>query len=144
MTLTKTKLTILALLALFLAPLGVQAEGLIADQIFKGDNEIVVTFAQKVDRAVAEDVKNYTVFEEPDPDIRLVLESATLSEDGTVASLIFQDPLNTAMTHVVSIKGLAGVDKTTFTVSKSYLGYLFGILLSALLINNFSIICAFV
>ncbi|MFT5729890.1 MAG: electron transport complex protein RnfA [Desulforhopalus sp.] len=137
MTLTKTKITILALLALFLAPLGVQAEGLIADQTFKGDNEIVVTFAQKIDKAVAEDVTNYTAFEEPDPDIRLVLETATLSEDGTVASLMFQDPLNTAQTHIVSVKGLAGIEKTTFKVSKSYLGYLFSILLSALLINNF-------
>lgn len=137
MTLTKTKITILALLALFLAPLSVQAEGLIAEQTFKGDNEIVVTFAQEVDKAVAEDVTNYTVFEEPDPDIRLVLETATLSDNGKVASLQFKDALNTAMTHVVSIKGLEGIEKTTFKVSKSYLGYLFGILLSALLINNF-------
>ena len=137
MTLTKTKITILALLALFLAPFHVQAEGLIAEQTFKGDNEIVVTFAQEVEKAVAEDVTNYTVFEEPDPDIRLVLETATLSEDGKVVSLMFQDPLNTAQTHVVVVKGLAGIEKTTFKVSKSYLGYLFGILLSALLINNF-------
>ena len=137
MTLTKTKITILALLALFLAPFHVQAEGLIAEQTFKGDNEIVVTFAQEVEKAVAEDVTNYTVFEEPDPDIRLVLETATLSEDGKVVSLMFKDPLNTAQTRVVVVKGLAGIEKTTFKVSKSYLGYLFGILLSALLINNF-------
>ena len=137
MTLTKTKITILALLALFLGPLSLQAEGLIVDQTFKGDNEIVVTFAQEVDRAVAEDVTNYTVFEEPDPDIRLVLETATLSEDGTVVSLMFQDPLNTVQTHIISVKGLAGIEKTTFKVSKSYLGYLFSILISALLINNF-------
>ena len=137
MTLTKTKISILALLALFLAPFIVQAEGLIAEQTFKGDNQIVVTFAQEVDRAVAEDVANYTVFEEPDPDIRLVLETATLSEDSTVVSLMFQDALNTIQTHVVSIKGLAGIEKTTFKVSKSYLGYLFSILISALLINNF-------
>lgn len=137
MTLTKTKITILALLALFLAPFVVQAEGLIAEQTFKGDNQIVVTFAEEVDRAVAEDVANYTVFEEPDPDIRLVLETATLSEDSKVVSLMFQDALNTVQTHVVSIKGLAGIEKTTFKVSKSYLGYLFSILISALLINNF-------
>lgn len=137
MTLTKTKISILALLALFLAPFNVQAEGLIAEQTFKGDNEIVVTFAQEVDRTVAEDVTNYTVYEEPDPDIRLVLETSTLSEDGKVASLMFKDALNTAQTHVVEVKGIGGVDKTTFKVSKSYLGYLFGILLSALLINNF-------
>jgi len=137
MSLIKTKIALLALLALFIAPFAAQAEGLIADQAFNGDNEIVVTFAQKVDKAVAEDVTNYTAFEEPDPDIRLVLETATLSEDGTVASLMFQDPLNTAQTHIVSVKGLGGIEKTTFKVSKSYLGYLFGILLSALLINNF-------
>ncbi|BHH85043.1 electron transport complex protein RnfA [Desulforhopalus sp. 52FAK] len=137
MTLTKTKISILALLALFLAPFNVQAEGLIAEQTFKGDNEIVVTFAQEVDKTVAEDVANYTVYEEPDPDIRLVLETSTLSEDGKVASLMFKDALNTAQTHVVEVKGIGGVDKTIFKVSKSYLGYLFGILLSALLINNF-------
>lgn len=137
MTLTKTKLTILALLALFLAPLAAQAEGLIADQTFKGDNEIVVTFAQDVDKAVVEDVTNYTVYEEPDPDIRLVLQTATLAEDNKTVSLVFQDALNSAQTHIVSIKGVAGVEKTTFKVSKSYLGYLFGIMISALLINNF-------
>jgi electron transport complex protein RnfA len=39
---------------------------------------------------------------------------------------------------VVAVRGLvAGVAESTFQVSKPYLGYLFGILLSALLINNF-------
>ncbi|GAB6190817.1 electron transport complex protein RnfA [Desulfocastanea catecholica] len=137
MTLAHTKYIVLAALFFCLAPMFAQAEGLIADQKFKADNEIVVTFAGAVDRAVAEDIANYTVFEEPDPDIILELQSATLSEDGTSVSLRFKEPLNTAMVHVVSIKGLAGIDETTFTVSKSYLGYLFGILISALLINNF-------
>jgi Na+-translocating ferredoxin:NAD+ oxidoreductase subunit A len=137
MTLAHTKYIVLAALIFCLTPIFSQAEGLIADQKFKADNEISVTFSGAVDRAVAEDIANYTVFEEPDPDIQLELESATLSEDSTRVSLRFKEPLNTAMTHVVSIRGLAGIDKTTFTVSKSYLGYLFGILISALLINNF-------
>jgi electron transport complex protein RnfA len=51
--------------------------------------------------------------------------------------LLFKGNLNTVKTHVVNAKGLAGIDKTTIKVSKSYLGYLFGILISALLINNF-------
>lgn len=138
MTLLKTRRLILAALFLLLAPnLGMAAE-LIADQTFKGSNEIVVTFAAPVDRAVVEGIENYTVFEEPDPDIRLVLTSASLAEDGRTVSLVFQDPLNTAATHVVSIRGLvAGVAESTFQVSKPYLGYLFGILISALLINNF-------
>lgn len=134
---TQIKITVLALLALVAAPFMAHAEGLIADQTFKGENEIVVTFAQKVDKAAAEDVSNYTVFEEPDPDIRLVVESATLADDGKVATLVFKDALNTVTTHVVNLKGVGGIEKTTFKVSKSYLGYLFGILISALLINNF-------
>lgn len=140
MTLGKMKnltLFVLSAVVFLMAPVAVQAEGLIADQTFKGDNEIIVTFSGPVDKAVAEDVSNYTVFEEPDPDIRLVLSSVTLGEDGKNATLRFQDNLNTAMTHVVAVEGLAGVDKTTFKVSKSYLGYLLGIMISALLINNF-------
>jgi Na+-translocating ferredoxin:NAD+ oxidoreductase subunit A len=137
MTLTKIKYIALTALFICLAPFFAQAEGLIADQSFKADNEILVTLSGPVDRAVAEDISNYVVFEESDPDIRLVLRSATLSEDGKNLSLIFTEPLNTAMTHVVSMNGLAGIEKTTFQVRKSYLGYLFGILISALLINNF-------
>jgi electron transport complex protein RnfA len=138
MTLAKTKYILLTALFFCLTPLFAQAEGLIADQSFKGDNEIIVHFSGPVDRAKAEDVNNYTVFEEPDPDIRLVLKSATLAKDGKSLSILFQEPLNTALTHVITVRGLvAGIEKTTFTVSKSYLGYLFGILISALLINNF-------
>lgn len=137
MTLVHTKHIVLAVLLFCLAPIFSQAEGLIADQKFKADNEILVTFSGPVDKAVAEDIRNYTVFEEPDPDIQLELQSASLSEDGRSVSLLFKEPLNTAMTHVVTIRGLSGIEKTTFTVSKSYLGYLFGILISALLINNF-------
>ncbi len=112
MTLAHTKYIVLAALFYCLAPLFAQAEGLIADQRFKADNEILVTFCGAVDRAVAENIENYTVFEEPDPDIQLELESAVLSEDGTSVSLRFKEPLNTAMTHVVSIEGLAGMDKS--------------------------------
>lgn len=124
-------------LVFLLVPLFAHAEGLIADQTFKGDNSIIVTFSGPVEKSIAEDVSNYTIFEEPDPDIRLVLSSATLGEEGKTARLDFEDSLNTAQTHVVIIKGLSGIEKTTFKVSKSYLGYLFGIFISALLINNF-------
>lgn len=137
MTLVKTKYIALAVLFFWLAPLLARAEGLVADQRFKGKNEIVVSFSGPVEKSLAEDIGNYTVYEEPDPDIRLTLRSATLAEDGKSVTLAFSAPLNTAMTHVVTIRGLSGIAKTTFKVSKSYLGYLFGILISALLINNF-------
>lgn len=134
---TRCNFFLIAVIFLGLLPYTVQAEGIIAGQTFKADNEIVVTFSSQVEKDVAEDISNYTVFEEPDPDIRLELGSAKLSADGKSVSLIFDEPLNSVTTHVVSIKGLAGIEKTTFKVSKSYLGYLFGILISALLINNF-------
>jgi len=137
MTLGKIQHTLLVALILCLAPFLVHAEDLIAGKSFKSNTEILVKFSGPVDRAKAEDVKNYTVFEEPDPDIRLTLKSAILAEDGKSVSLVFEEPLNTAVAHVVTIKGLAGIESTTFSVSKSYLGYLFGILISALLINNF-------
>ncbi len=136
MILDMSKRLILAALFVWLAPSFALAEGIIADQTFKAANEIVVTFAAPVDRAVVEEVNNYTVFEEPDPDIRLVLQQVALAGDGRTASLFFTEPLNTATTHVVRIRGLVG-GETTFKVSKSYFGYLFGILISALLINNF-------
>ncbi len=134
---TQTKFILLAVLFFCLAPRLGQAEGLIADQSFKGDHAIIVHFSGPVDKAKAENVNNYVVYEKPDPDIRLNLKSATLSENGKNLTLLFQEPLNTALPHVVTVRGLAGMEKTSFTVSKSYLGYLFGILISALLINNF-------
>ena len=137
MTLVKSKYVVLAALVFWLAPFLAQAEGLIVNQSFKGKKEIVVTFSAAVDPQIAENAGNYTVYEEPDPDIRLELASATLAADGKSVTLQFKDSLNTVTTHVVSVKGLAGIDKTTFKVSKSYLGYLFSILISALLINNF-------
>lgn len=137
MTPAKYIQVLVAALIFWLVPFSAVAEGLVVDQKFKGDKEIVVSFSAPVDRAVAENPANYTVFEEPDPDIRLEVASAALAADGQSVTLAFKDKLNTAMTHVVVAKGLAGIEKTTFTVSKSYLGYLFGILISALLINNF-------
>ncbi len=136
MTLAKIQFMVLAAVIFLLVP-EVRAEGLIVDQAFSGKNGISVTFAGAVDKSVAETIGNYTVFEEADPDIILELDSAVLGKDGKSAVLSFKAPLNMVKTHVVSIKGLAGIDKTTFKVSKSYLGYLLGIFISALLINNF-------
>lgn len=137
MTPAKYIQALVAALIFLLAPLAAQAEGLVVDQKFKGKNEIVVSFSTAVDKAAAENPANYTVFEEPDPDIKLAVTSATLAPGGKSVTLAFKDKLNMATTHVVIARGLAGIDRTTIKVSKSYLGYLFGILISALLINNF-------
>jgi Na+-translocating ferredoxin:NAD+ oxidoreductase subunit A len=137
MTLVNIKYIVLATLIFWLAALSAQAEGLIVDQTFSGKKEITVKLSVAVDKNVAENISNYTVFEEADPDIILALGSAALGKDAKNVTLAFKSPLNMVKTHVVTVKGLAGIDKTTFKVSKSYLGYLFGILISALLINNF-------
>lgn len=124
-------------LAVLLLPSWLQAADFITDKSFGADNEIVVSFAGPVDKAVAGDITRYTVYEEPDPDIRLQLTSATVANDARSVSLKFADPLNTTQTHVVSVAGLTGEPTTDFKVSKSYLGYLLSIMISALLIQNF-------
>jgi electron transport complex protein RnfA len=126
-----------ALLTLLLLPAWLHAADFIESTAFSGKNGIAVTFTTPVDKAVASDVTKYTVFEENDPDIKLRLTTATIGGDGRNVMLMFAEPLNSTKTHVVSLRGLAGVADINFKVSKSYLGYLFSILIAALLINNF-------
>ncbi|CAG0906069.1 unnamed protein product [Cyprideis torosa] len=110
---------------------------LIREKSFGADNEIRIEFSGPVDKQVATDIENYTVYEENDPDIRLPLEKVVLSSDTMQASLLFADPLNTTNTHIVTIRGLGGKATETFSVAKSYFGYLFSVLIAALLIKNF-------
>jgi Na+-translocating ferredoxin:NAD+ oxidoreductase subunit A len=124
-------------LLLLLVPVLAQAEGLVSKQSFGKDNEIKIQFSQAVDAAVASDPANYTVYEQPDPDIRLAIDSVDVAEDGKSASLFFSEPLNTTQTHEVVIDGLGPEGKTAFSVMKPYLGYLISIMISALLINNY-------
>jgi electron transport complex protein RnfA len=129
------KRLLLALILFCSLPTLAQAE-LISDKSFGDEkNEIIVKFAQAVDRNLVADPANYTVYEEPDPDIRLTLSQVVVAEDGRSAILKFSEPLNTTQTHVVSINTPSFME--SFKVSKSYLGYLFSILIGAMLINNF-------
>jgi len=119
-------------------PLLAEAGGQIAAQRFGQANEIVVSFASPEAPELVNNPANYRVVEEQDPDIRLVVKAVRLSEDNRTATLTFASPLNQRLPHLVSLSapsspGLA----PTVRVSKSYLGYLFSILISALLINNF-------
>ena len=127
---------IAALMALSLAAL-VQAAGLVKSTEFGADNEIIVFFSHEIDATQASDPGRYVVFEEADPDIRLAITSIAISPDGMQAVLSFADPLNTTQKHIVKTTDIGGVAEATFTVSKSYFGYLLSILISALLINNF-------
>jgi electron transport complex protein RnfA len=131
----------LIVFAAFFAVLGLagltSGAGLVADTDFIGEKQIIVTFNTTVDKQMAVDVSNYTVFEETDPDIRLSVSDAELSADGTQVILSFADPLNTTGTHIVSTRSIGGVAEASAPVSKPYFGYLLSILISALLINNF-------
>jgi electron transport complex protein RnfA len=132
------KLRQLILLAFVLLLPGVlQAADLIKKTSFSGTNEMKVLFTGKVNAAIAGDASRYTVYEENDPDIKLALAAATITDEGRGVTLKFAEPLNSANTHVVSIRNLNGEGAVDFKVSKSYLGYLLSILISAMLINNF-------
>lgn len=115
----------------------VHAADLITSTDFGNENEILVNFSSPVSPVEAADPSRYTVFEESDPDIRLSLTNIDVSGDGRQAILVFADPLNTTKTHIVTITGIGDHKKSSSPVSKSYLGYLLSILISALLINNF-------
>ena len=99
---------LLSLVLVLTLPVLAQAQELIAGKSFgKAANEIVVTFAGPVDRAVVEDPANYRVYEEQDPDIKLALESVVLAEDQKTATLTFAEPLNARLPHVVTIDRVA-------------------------------------
>ncbi|MGV8075232.1 MAG: electron transport complex protein RnfA [Syntrophobacteraceae bacterium] len=125
------------LVTALLFPAMLHAADFIKEKTFSAKNEIKVTFTAPVDRAVAGDATRYTVYEETDPDIKIPVSAANVATDGKSVTLIFAEPLNTAHTHVVSIQGLGEEAAVTCKVSKSYLGYIFSIMISALLINNF-------
>ncbi len=108
---------------------------------FKEADLIVLTFAGPVDADWAEDSTNFTVNEKPDPDILLDIRSVSLSRDQTRLTIEFSEPLNQDQPHQVMVKDILSEGRNlgtqAFTVSKPYFGYIFGILLGALLIQNF-------
>jgi len=108
---------------------------------FKDANQIVIEFAGPVDEAWAGNPSNYTVYEEPDPDIKLKIQDITLSADRKTVILSFADPLNQNQPHVLTANNISAEGKSLGTailsVKKVYLGYLFSILIGAMIINNF-------
>lgn len=125
-----------ALLIVVVLPLSGYGADLIEHQSYGDGNEIVLDFVVPVDVVAAGSVANYTVYAEADPDIRSNISSVQVNEDATQVRLVFSEPLNKSVTHVVKIENLGKKGITTY-VSKSYIGYLFSILISALLVNNF-------
>lgn len=127
----------IALLILLLLPAWAWAVDLVDTTTFSGKKDIEVTFTAPVDKQMAGEVARYTVYEENDPDIKLKPASVLVGQDGRSVTLTFAESLNTTRTHVVSVRGLAAGDDLVFKVAKSYFGYLFSIMIAALLINNY-------
>ena len=108
---------------------------------FRGTNQIVITFAAPVEESWAKNPGNYAVYEKPDPDILLEIASPSLSPDRTTVTLTFKSELNQSEPHLITLKEILSEGKSQgtgiLTVKKVYLGYLFSILIGAMIINNF-------
>ncbi|MCD6262635.1 MAG: NADH-quinone reductase [Deltaproteobacteria bacterium] len=114
-----------------------EAKGLVSNTSFADQNGIVIHFFKSVDSATASSSENYYVVEEQDPDIRIPVTDVKLSKDNKKVVLRFAEPLNTAKKYRVTLLNIGGEEKTVFSVSKPYVGFLFSILLGAFLIHNF-------
>ncbi len=128
----------LAILVLLVSPVFAD---FVKDGSFGKDKSLVVDFGVPVDEAWGKDKANYKVFEKTDPDIVLPVESVSLDPKRLTAELTFKDPLNRSAEYVVEVKDIMSEGKAVgsgkFLVKKARAAVLFGIILAAMLINNF-------
>jgi len=108
---------------------------------FKKDKAIEVTFGVPVDESWAKNPANYSVYEKPDPDIKIPVESITLDPRRVMATLNFKDALNTGGEYIVEAKDVTSDGKplgsVEFLVKKTHVAVIVGIFLGAMLISNF-------
>jgi Na+-translocating ferredoxin:NAD+ oxidoreductase subunit A len=128
----------LALLLSTLAPAMAESAG---HGSFEKDKAITVSFGIPVDEAWAKNPSNFDVYEKPDPDIKIAVDSVELGPRRISATLRFKEPLNLAAEYVVDAKDVVSDGKVVgtrqFAVKKSETQVLFGLLLGAMLISNF-------
>lgn len=141
MRITKILIAASVLLTFALLMVGPAAAQSVGSGSFKKDKAIELPFGMPVDESWAKNPANYSVYEKPDPDIRVPVESVSLDARKTTATLNFKETLNTAGEYVVDAKDILSEGKVIgsreFLVKKSQAQVLFGILLAAMLINNF-------
>ncbi|MFH1243633.1 MAG: Rnf-Nqr domain containing protein [Pseudomonadota bacterium] len=136
-------LSLAALLMLGLLLLGGCEQGhrFVKKTAFKDSNRIVIFFAGPVEADWAKDMANYQVYEKQDPDILLKITQASLSPDRTTVTLTFEGDLNQDQPHILKISEIRSDGRSLGTallgVKKLYVGYLFSILIGAMIINNF-------
>jgi electron transport complex protein RnfA len=108
---------------------------------FKGERQVVISFAGPVDEDWAKDAGNYTAYEKSDPDIGLSIDGIGLGADRTSVTLTFAEPLNQEQALMVNLKGIMSEGKAqgsaVVTVKKVYFAYLLSVLLGAMIIKNF-------
>lgn len=130
-----------AVVALLFLAAGVGMAQTIGTGSFKKDKDIEISFGVPVDEAWAKDTANYTVYEKPDPDIKIPVESVTLDPRRVMATLKFKDSLNTSGEYIVEAKDVTSDGKVLgaqeFLVKKTRAAVIIGIFLGAMLISNF-------
>jgi electron transport complex protein RnfA len=108
---------------------------------FNKDKEIELSFGIPVDEGWAKDTSKYTVYEKPDPDIRTPVEAVELGPKRFSVILKFKEALNQTSEYIVDVKDVMSDGKSAgsgrFVVKKSQASVLLGIILGAMLINNF-------
>jgi Na+-translocating ferredoxin:NAD+ oxidoreductase subunit A len=117
------------------------AEGPADTGSFVKDKQIEISFGVPVDETWAKNPENFTVFEKPDPDIRIAVDSVSLDQRKVTATLQFKEVLNKSSEYVVEANNIVSEGKTigsrSFIVKKAQAQVLFALLLGAMLINNF-------
>jgi len=132
---------ILAIMGIFLLAGCTTDHRFVKKTAFKEADAIIIEFAGPVDEAWAGNASNFEVYEKPDPDIKLKIQKVTVSADRKTVILTFADALNKNQPHILTMHSISSEGKSMGTailsVKKVYLGYLFSILIGAMIINNF-------
>jgi Na+-translocating ferredoxin:NAD+ oxidoreductase subunit A len=108
---------------------------------FKDNRSINIEFAGEPDAAWVSNPANFKVFEKSNPDVLLPVKQVALDSDKRTITVKFGEDLNQKVPHVVSMPSILSEGKnmgaTLLDVKKPYVGFLFSILIGAMLINNF-------
>ncbi len=134
-------LVIIPAVLLVLLVASAAAAGFVQKGSFKKQSEMELFFGVPVDRQWAENKGNYKVYQRPDPDIKMPVDSVALDKKGTTVTLGFKEPLDQSAEYVIDVKDVMSKGKSlgsgTFLVKKSRASILIGIIIGAMLINNF-------
>jgi len=108
---------------------------------FKDNRSINIEFAGEPDAAWVADPANFKTFEKSNPDVLLPIKKIDVGPDKRTITIQFGEDLNQQVPHVVSMPSILSQGKdmgaSLLDVKKSYIGYLFSILIGAMLINNY-------